>query len=82
MSNNCYSCKVELEPVFDSGDKPYTGQQFKNALIVAFMGGYGMAIDNIEAQNDARPDYEAVICERCIYDLTDIPWIAHLLEIK
>ena len=43
---NCFACGKELEPDLAGIETNY---QFDNALWLAFHGGYGMFVDNIEA---------------------------------
>src|SRR3954471_23803618 len=78
----CLGCDQELTPVVpDREDEPTQRYQFDNALWIAFHGGYGMFVDNLDAtlspdyspiKRESRilpgnPDYEAVICHLCAH---------------
>ena len=44
----CYVCNTPLVPDHGAPDDPVT-YQFENALWIGFRGGYGMFVDNLEA---------------------------------
>lgn len=72
---NCTKCNTELEPVF----KPYGGDkdfQFKNALVVEFIGGYGMFDDSAFVRNSTASECRALLCHDCAHQFVkDNPWV-------
>lgn len=50
MTTQCARCKAALDPdVAPNQDPDEVKYQFENALWIAFHGGYGMFVDNIDA---------------------------------
>lgn len=65
---NCFKCDSELLPVHDSTD-----YQFDNALWIGFFGGYGMFVDNLDADHtpDLHADFQLVLCHDCAHTFMD-----------
>ena len=76
----CHRCAAILDVVFP-GDG-HDSRQLQGALWVAFRGGYGMFVDNVDKTLvRGQPDFEAVLCSGCADALCDaVPWIAALLQ--
>lgn len=76
---NCHSCKSKLVSATNDPDTQY---QFDNALWIHFEGGYGMFVDDVEAElTGSLPRHRVVICHECAHSLCDaISWIKELLE--
>jgi len=81
----CVKCKTEL--VLDSGVQPDNQYAYDNALWIAFHGGYGMFVDNIDATLDGNygvikgADYELVLCHECAHAFFDHnPWLTEIVN--
>lgn len=92
---HCHVCREALRPVFPQGEDAEAGaadceaianEQWDNALVITFEGGYSMFIDPIEPD---QPDpstgllgnYKIVICHDCAHQLcSQNPWLEALIQ--
>ena len=84
----CYACGAGLQPECrgHSEQDALRYEHWDNALVVSLQGGYGMFIDNLDA-DISRPDigrlgeYKVVICHDCAHRLCEqVPWMNQLIE--
>lgn len=78
----CAGCGEELVPVSDSivgEDGTWDALWAKGGMVVAFRGGYGMAVDPIdEVDNDGLT---AVLCGSCVDEMRDkLDWVRRILD--
>jgi hypothetical protein len=78
----CSACGQELQPVFE-GVSP-RDYQYDNAMWIGLFGGYGMFVDNLDAQPGVvpgPPDIALVVCHDCAHALCDAnPWLAKAIQ--
>jgi len=68
----CDACEHPLTLLYAD-----VNDQYDNALIIQFIGGYGMFVDLF---GDREDDGDTVICHKCAHELCDkVPWIGKLL---
>jgi len=64
MPARCDACQRELHPVWGATTAP--DYQLAGAAWVEVHGGYGMAVDNIDAELRGEPDVRILLCASCL----------------
>lgn len=74
-----YANRTDLELVYTSSN--FDSEQYENALVITFGGGYEMFIDPIEEYFEGRGDLYGILCHKCAHELCDrYPWIKKLID--